>query len=281
MPRLDPETGLKECSRCHEEKPASEYQKQNTSVDGCTTRCKMCLSEVRRSRYIAKPRKPYPDGGTRLDVSTGLKRCCRCHAYKEADEFHRCRSAFDGLSYMCAACARASVNAKNRELGMVPRDVWRTGTMLDTSTMLKTCSACAEVKSKSDFYAAPDKPDGLRTYCIACTRESTRRSRLANRKTDALCSSRRRARLAGVTHDGSSVTPSDYKAKWEMWGGMCWICGDTAEHMDHVKPISKGGANILANLRPACRTCNSMKSARWPFPTDSYSAFIEVYRGVA
>jgi hypothetical protein len=34
---------------------------------------------------------------------------------------------------------------------------------------------------------------------------------------------------------------------------------------DHVQPLSKGGAHTLSNLKPSCRSCNSRKSASWPF----------------
>jgi hypothetical protein len=34
---------------------------------------------------------------------------------------------------------------------------------------------------------------------------------------------------------------------------------------DHVKPLARGGSNWPANLRPACKSCNSRKGARWPF----------------
>jgi 5-methylcytosine-specific restriction endonuclease McrA len=45
----------------------------------------------------------------------------------------------------------------------------------------------------------------------------------------------------------------------------CWMCGGDADTVDHVKPLSKGGAHILANLRSACQSCNSSKGATWPF----------------
>lgn len=35
---------------------------------------------------------------------------------------------------------------------------------------------------------------------------------------------------------------------------------------DHVKPLAKGGPHILANIRPACVSCNSRKHATWAGP---------------
>lgn len=61
--------------------------------------------------------------------------------------------------------------------------------------------------------------------------------------------------------------PSGLAARVAYFGGLCWMCGGPAEALDHVKPLSKGGAHALCNLRPACKACNSAKGAQWPFPT--------------
>lgn len=50
-----------------------------------------------------------------------------------------------------------------------------------------------------------------------------------------------------------------------MFGFKCWMCGAPYDHVDHVKPISRGGSNLLCNLRPACARCNRSKSNKWPF----------------
>ncbi len=55
-------------------------------------------------------------------------------------------------------------------------------------------------------------------------------------------------------------------ARWEVWGGLCYLCGDPATATDHVKPVSKGGAQWPCNLRPICKRCNSKKCGRWPYP---------------
>lgn len=75
----------------------------------------------------------------------------------------------------------------------------------------------------------------------------------------------RRARLAGVLN--IPFTVEQLFQRMSMWGNKCWICGGRYDTEDHVKPISKGGPNILANLRPICTSCNSRKRATWPFDT--------------
>ncbi len=60
---------------------------------------------------------------------------------------------------------------------------------------------------------------------------------------------------------------SQLKAKFTYWGDMCWVCGGDASAVDHVKPLAEGGAHMLCNLRPICRTCNSAKNNKWPLPS--------------
>ncbi len=87
----------------------------------------------------------------------------------------------------------------------------------------------------------------------------------------------RRARLAEATP--RDIPPSSVAGLEEMYQ-TCWICGGVSDHMafDHVKPIAKGGAHIPANLRLACRSCNSSKNARWPFPTSTKAARLDSAR---
>lgn len=60
------------------------------------------------------------------------------------------------------------------------------------------------------------------------------------------------------------ISAGSLRQRIAYFGGRCWMCGGVADSLDHVKPLAKGGAHMLSNLRPACRSCNSKKSDRWP-----------------
>lgn len=45
------------------------------------------------------------------------------------------------------------------------------------------------------------------------------------------------------------------------WGGQCCYCDAPAEHLDHVRPLSRGGRDVLSNVVPACAECNLGKAA--------------------
>jgi len=58
-------------------------------------------------------------------------------------------------------------------------------------------------------------------------------------------------------------TSDQLAARIAYYGGKCWMCRGEFEHLDHVKPLSRGGITALANLRPACARCNLSKKDRW------------------
>lgn len=44
----------------------------------------------------------------------------------------------------------------------------------------------------------------------------------------------------------------------------CAYCGQHADTVDHVHPVSRGGENVWTNVVAACRACNCKKADRTP-----------------
>lgn len=78
---------------------------------------------------------------------------------------------------------------------------------------------------------------------------------------------RKRREKMGSKGRLKGVTRAQIQARRDYFGNACWMCGGPSEHMDHVKPIARGGLNLASNLRPACAKCNGLKSDLWPFDT--------------
>jgi 5-methylcytosine-specific restriction endonuclease McrA len=80
---------------------------------------------------------------------------------------------------------------------------------------------------------------------------------VASRTRSATYARRRKRRMAGVAHD---LTDEQWNALMEAWGGCAYCGGDGAAlQKDCMLPISRGGRYTLANVVPACGSCNASK----------------------
>lgn len=59
------------------------------------------------------------------------------------------------------------------------------------------------------------------------------------------------------------VSLEQLNARIKYYGGLCYICGGPYGEIDHVIPLSKGGSNWPANLRPICKSCNTSKGIKY------------------
>lgn len=57
----------------------------------------------------------------------------------------------------------------------------------------------------------------------------------------------------------SYISVKDLRIVKSENGGLCVYCGNTANSIDHIVPISKNGTNEVTNLVPACLECNKQK----------------------
>lgn len=89
---------------------------------------------------------------------------------------------------------------------------------------------------------------------LEAAQEYHRQYRAVHPEINRLMARRRRAREKGVPHEdwtrGQVVC---------LYGDRCYLCGGPYEHTDHVIPLSRGGWDVLANLRPSCARCNIRK----------------------
>jgi 5-methylcytosine-specific restriction endonuclease McrA len=47
-----------------------------------------------------------------------------------------------------------------------------------------------------------------------------------------------------------------------LLGDPCSYCGASAEHIDHIVPLGRGGSGDWDNLTAACAVCNMSKGAK-------------------
>lgn len=181
-----------------------------------------------------------------------MTRLCReCNVDKELTEFPKERAAKLGRRSTCSECRRA-YHRQNSKLYYRKHRAY------------KIAKAMAYEQKNIEKVRAQRKARQM----LDSNREKERlRSRLrrqdrSGRAYRAYLSRRYQARkYAAVGH----TTRQQLQWRWEYYGGKCWLCVDRATETDHVIPLSKGGSNWPANLKPICKPCNVRKSGTWPY----------------
>lgn len=166
------------------------------------------------------------------------KSCTKCGVPKPLTDFHRDPRNRDGRQGQCKTCRNAvSVRwqQKNRKKTQAACRRWREG----HPNM---------VRAYSKKYWAENKE--------AC---KARRAEWMTPELNSYYLRLRRDRKRGAEGHHTLVQLRDRIA---FYGGLCWMCGSEADTIDHVIPLAKRGTEWPANLRPACRQCNSRKGVK-------------------
>lgn len=155
-------------------------------------------------------------------------------------------------------------------------------------TMTRTCTSCkTEYPATLEyFYKQPTGKYGLKSTCKDCTnqafmkyyaankeryQENFHKWQINNRDKRRAIRRRERAKAAGVLTD--NWTDEQLIA---TYGTDCYICNEAIDFdapkkglgseksfwPDHIIPMSKGGDNVIANVRPCHRKCNENKGRK-------------------
>lgn len=205
-------------------------------------------------------RKPCPD---QLPIDLRVKWCPRCEQELPGWEFAQAKNLKDGLTGYCKPCYKV---------------YW--SEYYGTAKRVKA-SQRKKARYKREREQILEYKRAWRKANIETARAQARRRRQANLETNRAAvrawhkshpeaklaaKNRRRARKTGART--IQFTLRQLAQRWSYYGDRCWICSAAATETDHVKPLSKGGAHMLCNLRPICKPCNSAKRDKWPFAKD-------------
>lgn len=92
----------KECRRCHETKPGSEFYQNALARDGLSSWCKACVSQYQVDRRAAKRAlRPKPEPEPLAGIS---KRCPRCECEKDLTEFAPAKTGKYRRDGWCRVC---------------------------------------------------------------------------------------------------------------------------------------------------------------------------------
>jgi len=213
--------------------------------------------------------------------------CSKCKQDLLREQFSRLAAGKDGLQPKCKDCVKAyrvarigefrerdrqyrernreAINAKQRETyGRDPEKVLAANRQWAAANKEKVAAGSRDyyIRNRTELLAY------YKSWAAANRdkrREYVRRYNARHPEVHRSVVARIRARRAGV--DLLHFSADQLFERMAYYGFKCWMCRGKFEHIDHVKPLSKGGPHLLVNLRPACASCNAKKYNHWPFPT--------------
>jgi len=232
-------TESKRCPDCGETKPAAEWGKNKRVIDGLAAYCSACVSIRNRAQY----------------VKNQARRIAEAASYREAN-------------------AEAIVQRERKRHRSPKRRAWRKAHReANRERLMLMNRAWKAAHPNYDAHWRANNPSRLdyerqhREANREMYRQWARARRAKSPEIARRAKHKRRAALASNGH--VPYSSEQLLQKLDYWGWKCWICGDPVTpgryHLDHVKPINKGGMDCLSNIRPACGHCNQSKQDRWPF----------------
>lgn len=181
-----------------------------------------------------------------MNLRLDIKRCACCGIEKPLSDFYPDKRKKSGVGGHCKNCHLAKCKNWYANLS----DSEKEKRYQQSQALLASNPAKREVRaarSRAWRIANPDK-----------SKLSWSRYSLENRDKRNEIDRRRKARLLNAPGNGISI--SEERRLREEYDYRCAYCGEVMPlELDHIVPISKGGAHDISNATVACKSCNSSK----------------------
>lgn len=152
----------KECKRCGQFKPLSEFTESLSFKDGLHSYCRSCQAQQRnemRARWKKERKKTSPPKE---------KICTRCYRVYPLSNFCSNDAHKDGYDNICKNC-RMSRNQQYAKRWIEERKT-------TPPPEKKRCPGCGKMLPLSSFWAHEKRKDGVTSYCIDCYKHITQKN---------------------------------------------------------------------------------------------------------
>jgi hypothetical protein len=235
----DAERDGKNCTKCGEFKPASEFNRTARVKSGLTSWCKGCVNAASKAAQ---------DRRAEANPPVAEQKCCsHCGETKAGTEFYSDPKRIDGLSSRCKVCTKALSNAwaaENRQRSRDKSSEWK--------------KANPERKRSLDALWRRRNPERKRANDARFYRENKAKGR------QRLYAENRRARKQGAA---GIVSKDIVQRLLRLQRGKCACCKKTLGrnyHLDHILPLVLGGQHDDRNLQLLRAKCNLQKNRKHP-----------------
>lgn len=245
----------KKCTRCQEIKPLAAFSGDRHSADGLNYWCRECYRSWRRLTPAEKAQHLDEKRQAReARHAPTEKRCTKCAALKPIGEFPLHGT---GTAAECRRCKAARQNKHGAE-----RFDARKAQEERAARGVRLCPRCQQERPIDQFGAYRKRPSALGAYCRTCNGEihAEYRQRHHEKLRARAFEHVHRKRAGGV----GTVTFAEFQAVCAKYDNRCLRCGATDRQLvvDHIVPLSKGGANSIDNIQPLCHPCNLSKKQK-------------------
>jgi len=176
------------------------------------------------------------------------KTCTKCHTEKPIEDFCKQYLAIDGLASYCKSCN--IIRSKAWRLAN-PGKVKATNTAWNKANIEKM-----KVANAAYLLANPEKAKARKANRTKWQKENPEKTRI-----------HRQNRRSRKLENGGKLSQGLAEKLFKLQKGTCPCCnqplGDNY-HLDHITPLSKGGANTDENIQLLRQTCNNQKYNKDP-----------------
>lgn len=177
-----------------------------------------------------------------------LKICSTCNQPSELESYPKDPRSSDGCTSECGTCARTRTAVFNRDSYQADPEPWKA-----RGKEWRSRNKAWMKKYMAEYHKA--HKEERREYLKAWFKRNPGMAKVYRQQ--------REGRKRGAA---GTFTKEQLISRIEFYGGRCYLCGcdwyalpKVDQTIDHVKSLVTGGSNWPANLRPACRSCNSAK----------------------
>lgn len=186
-------------------------------------------------------------------ADTAFKTCFACKQLLQRDAFHKAANRPDGLYPYCRKC-----DSEKRAARKINDPVW----------------AAEQARRKREYDAAYNainkdrkREQVLTRYYIKTDEIKARIREWQKANPDKVRAYKANTKAARRCQTEVGMTGAELAAWKAQQKKVCHWCGCACAkryHVDHIKPLSRGGAHEARNLVISCPTCNLRKQAKDP-----------------